>query len=104
MSERITWTSCPRCGARAAIGWRQRRTWGVGAIRWNMADFACYEGCTLTDGQVLYWSGRKTDHGDRPDADVVTTYGPWSGWWRAYDRPSPDQRDPADHQRDSADP
>ncbi len=96
MSEHITWICCPLCGARAAVGWRRRHTRGVTTLRWDVAEFDCREGCTLTDLQVLCWFGRNTANEDLPDRGGVTPYGPWSGWWRAADRPSSDQRASAD--------
>jgi hypothetical protein len=52
--ERITWTSCPRCGDRAAVGWRIT-TGGNGRIREDPVSFDCNVGCTLTELQLLYY-------------------------------------------------
>ena len=52
--ERITWTTCPRCGDRAALGWRIT-TGRDGAVREDPVSFHCDVGCTLTDLQFLYW-------------------------------------------------
>jgi hypothetical protein len=41
MSERITWTTCPRCGVAAAIGWLNEKP----------IEFDCQAGCTLADLQ-----------------------------------------------------
>lgn len=58
-SEHITWTQCPRCGARAAIGWRRRRAGSTEATDFAVVEFDCVRGCLLTDLQVLYWFGRR---------------------------------------------
>ena len=50
--ERITWTTCPRCGDRAALGWRLT-TGRDGAVREDPVSFDCDVGCTLTDLQLL---------------------------------------------------
>ena len=52
--ERITWTTCPRCGDRAALGWRIT-TGRDGAVREDPVSFDCNVGCTPTDLQFLYW-------------------------------------------------
>ena len=39
MSDRITWTTCPRCGEAAAVGWLQEKP----------LEFDCRAGCTLAD-------------------------------------------------------
>ncbi len=39
MSEVVTWTTCPRCGAAAAIGW----------LHATPIEFDCRAGCSLTD-------------------------------------------------------
>lgn len=51
--ERISWTSCPRCGDRAAVGWRitTRRS---GTVRQDPVSFDCSSGCTMTELQLLY--------------------------------------------------
>ncbi|ADB75414.1 hypothetical protein Gobs01_03914 [Geodermatophilus obscurus DSM 43160] len=51
---RITWTTCPRCGDRAALGWRIT-TGRDGAVREDPVSFHCNVGCTQTDLQFLHW-------------------------------------------------
>jgi hypothetical protein len=50
--ERITWTSCPRCRDRAAVGWRIT-TDVEGTVREDPMSFTCNGGCTMTGLQVL---------------------------------------------------
>lgn len=38
-NERITWELCPRCGERAAVGWRE-----VGRFT-DAVEFDCANGC-----------------------------------------------------------
>lgn len=50
--ERITWTNCPRCRDRAAVGWRIT-TDGESTVREVPVSFTCNGGCTMTGLQVL---------------------------------------------------
>lgn len=51
MSERITWTTCPRCTRAAAVGWQE-----------DVAiEFYCSAGCTLADIGVLLLDGGRLD-------------------------------------------
>lgn len=54
MSERVTWTSCPRCGEQAAVGW-QTRGRSDGSAREEAVEFDCPAGCCLTDLPITYW-------------------------------------------------
>ena len=54
--ERITWTDCPTCGDRAAVGWQLYRR-PDGGVREAPSTFHCTSGCTMTDLQVVYWFG-----------------------------------------------
>ena len=42
MSERVSWTSCPSCGERAAVGLTGD----------EVAEFDCASGCKLTAAQL----------------------------------------------------
>ena len=42
MSERVTWESCPRCGARAAVGW----------VDETVAEVDCTMECELSEEHV----------------------------------------------------
>jgi hypothetical protein len=42
MSERVTWESCPSCGARAAVGWIDR----------TVTEADCTKECELTEEQM----------------------------------------------------
>jgi hypothetical protein len=56
--ERITWTSCPRCSDRAAVGWRITKRGDT--VKEDPVSFDCTAGCTLTASQVRSWfSGRR---------------------------------------------
>ena len=48
MSERITWTKCPQCGARAAVGW-VTTVWADGEPVEQVPDeLDCSEGCSVS--------------------------------------------------------
>lgn len=48
VSERITWTKCPICGARMAVGW-VTTAWADGEpVEQVPAEFDCSAGCTVT--------------------------------------------------------
>jgi hypothetical protein len=42
MSDRVTWASCPQCGAWAAVGWLDR----------TVVEVDCTQQCELTEGQI----------------------------------------------------
>jgi hypothetical protein len=42
MSDRVTWASCPQCGAWAAVGWRGG----------TVVEVDCRQQCELTEGQI----------------------------------------------------
>ena len=50
--ERISWTNCPHCGDRAAVGWRITR--GSTGTREDPVSFDCNRGCRMTDLQLFY--------------------------------------------------
>lgn len=48
MSERITWTTCPVCGARAAVGW-VTTAWADGEpVEEVPAELDCSAGCPVS--------------------------------------------------------
>ena len=51
--ERISWTNCPHCGDRAAVGWRL--TSGSTGTREDPVSFDCNRGCRMTDLQLFYY-------------------------------------------------
>lgn len=54
MTERITWETCPVCGATAAVGWTgdpQHRTDRF--TRAEPTEFDCLAGCSLSAVELL---------------------------------------------------
>ena len=47
MSDRVTWASCPQCGAWAAVGWLDR----------TVVEVDCTQQCELTEGQIAEIAG-----------------------------------------------
>jgi hypothetical protein len=47
MSERVTWTACPRCGGLAAVGWASV-VCSDGRARELPVEVDCAEGCRPT--------------------------------------------------------
>jgi hypothetical protein len=59
VSERVTWTACPRCGSRAAVGWAPV---GDAASEDVPVEFDCPAGCRVSIAllaQVLVRQARR---------------------------------------------
>lgn len=54
MSERITWETCPVCGASAAVGWAGGPETGADrSARAEPTEFDCLSGCSLSAQELL---------------------------------------------------
>jgi len=63
VSERVTWASCPRCGAVSAVGWAHV-VCRDGRPREMPVEFDCPDGCRPTLAQFLWLLDRLLP--DRP--------------------------------------
>jgi len=57
MSDRVTWETCPHCGAYAAVRWRSV-LWITGDVLAELpTEFDCPSGCEITREE--FWTARK---------------------------------------------
>ena len=53
-SHRITWERCPRCGRRAAVGWRPAAATHLSrSVPEHAVEFDCVSGCSLSVDELV---------------------------------------------------
>ena len=78
-SHRITWERCPRCGRRAAVGWRTMGS--SGSATEHAVEFDCVTGCGLSLDELVRWfpsSPRRAPGFGEPAPDAGAEQAPGS--------------------------
>jgi hypothetical protein len=59
VSDRVTWELCPRCGARAAVGWAAATSGGGEPAPDALVEYDCPTGCRPSSAELMHLTARE---------------------------------------------